>query len=89
MDLVHDIQKKFGSNYTPGAITGALGTMKKKNMISTRARGIYRQNISIVQTLKNDIDMVLKKYDLNIIINNPDEANEFINLYKKLQELSQ
>ena len=25
-----DIQKKFGSNYTPGAITGALGTMKKK-----------------------------------------------------------
>ncbi len=84
-----DIQKKFGSNYTPGAITGALGTMKKKNMISTRARGIYRQNISIVQTLKNDIDMVLKKYDLNIIINNPDEANEFINLYKKLQELSQ
>ena len=58
-------------------------------MISTRARGIYRQNISIVQTLKNDIDMVLKKYDLNIIINNPDEANEFINLYKKLKELSQ
>ncbi len=66
-----------------------LGTMKKNNMISKRARIIYRQNISIVQTLKNDIDMVLKKYDLNIIINNPDEANEFINLYKKLQELSQ
>jgi len=82
-----DIQKQFESEYTQGAVSGALGTLRKKNILSTKERGVYSQNVSIVQALKNDVDGVLKKYDLNNILDNPSEAEEFISLFKKFKEL--
>lgn len=84
-----DIRKHF-SEYTNGQVSGALGTLRRKNILSTRKRGIYSRNVSIVQSLKSDIDQALIKYDLNaIVMDHPDEVAAFVKLYRELKNLSE
>ena len=82
-----EIQDHF-SKYTKGQVAGALNILRKKNILSTKERGLYSKNVSVVQALKHDIEKKLKKYDLNIIVmEQPNEVEPFVKLYREINNL--